>query len=245
MNYNVFINNKYTKWYFSIIETAKMRKTLPRHLVERHHILPKSIFPQYQNFVLYPENGVYLTFREHYICHWLLTKMVNEEHLYKMSNALLRMTKKTNNRYRPKSIIYSNTRSKIRQSISGKNSPHFGVPKNYPNGNKGVPMKEETKEKLRMANLGKKASIETKNKMSNSHKGAKNPKFNGFYHTPWGTFESANLASSNTVSSWMIKTWCSNPTTVISDHHVAKCKFLSTELVGLTFKDLGFFKSNI
>jgi len=104
-------------------------------------------------------------------------------------------------------------------------------------------MKEETKEKLRQINIGKKHSDETKNRMSNSLKGIKNPKFNGYYCTPWEKFTTASNASTNQVSDFMIKTWCNNPDKKVSYHHVAKSIFLSKNDIGRTFKELGFFKT--
>lgn len=39
---------------------------------ERHHIKPRSLFPELAKS---KDNIVKLTYREHYICHWLLTKI--------------------------------------------------------------------------------------------------------------------------------------------------------------------------
>lgn len=241
MDYTFFINNKYTRWYISIVEKAKHRK-LPKSETELHHILPKSIFPEYKNLKSYPENGVRLTFREHYICHWLLTKMVTDKHLYTMSAALSRMTKGSKNRYRPKSIIYENTKQKVRKNISGKNSPLYGIPKTYPIWNKGKQMKEETKQKIREYNLGKKHTLETKRKMSESRLGCNNPRFTGFYVTPWGKFSTIQDAVTEKVTPHMIKTWCKYPTTTITINHVRKSLFLNDNHIGKTFADLGFGK---
>ncbi|MFV3255094.1 hypothetical protein ACNI5P_28850, partial [Klebsiella pneumoniae] len=43
---------------------------------ERHHILPKSIFPEYNDARTYPLNIINLTPREHYIAHWILSKAI-------------------------------------------------------------------------------------------------------------------------------------------------------------------------
>ena len=66
----MFKQNKYTKWYFSIILNAQNRKT-PIEYIEKHHIIPKSMGGSNDS-----ENIVKLTAREHFICHHLLTKMV-------------------------------------------------------------------------------------------------------------------------------------------------------------------------
>jgi len=70
MNSPLFINNKYTKWYNNIIEAAKSRPK-PDCYTGKHHIIPKSFGGSNK-----PKNLVVLTAREHFICHWLLTKMV-------------------------------------------------------------------------------------------------------------------------------------------------------------------------
>lgn len=70
------LTNKYSEWYYKIIDRAKGR-TLDGY-VEHHHIIPRCIGGSDD-----PENIVRLTAREHYICHWLLTKMAstkNEHH---------------------------------------------------------------------------------------------------------------------------------------------------------------------
>lgn len=60
--------NKYEKWYSGIIENARNRKT--DEYTEIHHILPRSLGGNND-----PTNLVDLTAREHFMCHWLLTKM--------------------------------------------------------------------------------------------------------------------------------------------------------------------------
>ena len=62
----VFLENKYTKWYFNIIRNANPTTSY----VEKHHIIPKCIGGSDHR-----ENIVSLTAREHFVCHLLLTKM--------------------------------------------------------------------------------------------------------------------------------------------------------------------------
>ena len=63
-----FLKNKYTKYYFLIINNSKNR---PKQYSEKHHIIPRSFGGTDD-----PENLVDLTPREHFICHMLLIKMV-------------------------------------------------------------------------------------------------------------------------------------------------------------------------
>jgi hypothetical protein len=68
----MYLQNKYTRWYYKIISAAKSRHTTG--YTENHHIVPKSLGGPDSN-----ENLVSLTAREHFICHWLLTKMVEDK----------------------------------------------------------------------------------------------------------------------------------------------------------------------
>lgn len=73
MNYGLdiidgkFINNKYYLKYQKITKAAKLRLSIKHG--EKHHILPKSMGGSDEE-----TNLVMLTYREHYICHWLLPK---------------------------------------------------------------------------------------------------------------------------------------------------------------------------
>jgi len=87
-----FIDNKYTKLYFSIINNAQNRANNRKaakkiiQYVEGHHIFPISIIKN--------NEIVYLSVKEHFICHWLLTKMVAGQDLYKMYHAMTFFTKR-------------------------------------------------------------------------------------------------------------------------------------------------------
>lgn len=79
----MFLENKYTKWYYNIIESAK--KSI-RNDGEFHHIVPRSLGGDDS-----PNNLIRLSLREHYVCHLLLTKMLIGEAKHKMLYALHRM----------------------------------------------------------------------------------------------------------------------------------------------------------
>jgi len=84
------LTNKYSKIYFAITSNAKNR--IPEGYTEHHHIIPESLGGPTTD-----ENMVYLTAREHFICHWLLVKMTEGKEKGKMLNALQGM--KAENRY--------------------------------------------------------------------------------------------------------------------------------------------------
>lgn len=84
MGEKLFLNNKYTKWYYEIInKSANM-------IGENHHIIPKSIGGTNDK-----ENLIKLSFREHFICHWLLIKMTKGTNKSKMCFAFFCMSRKS------------------------------------------------------------------------------------------------------------------------------------------------------
>jgi hypothetical protein len=95
----MFTDNKYTRWYYRIIDRSKTRKV--EVYVERHHIVPKSLGGTNKK-----DNLVSLTAREHFVCHLLLTKMTIGDAKKKMSRAFWLMAKGTGKRYRPCSKLY-------------------------------------------------------------------------------------------------------------------------------------------
>ena len=85
----IFIDNKYTKWYYAIVQNANLR-VLPEDIyVEKHHIIPCSLDGDNSK-----ENLVKLTAREHFVCHLLLTKMVTGPARFKMLSAVTRFQQK-------------------------------------------------------------------------------------------------------------------------------------------------------
>ena len=61
----IFIDNKYTRIYFNIVNNAKSRTNYTGY-VEKHHIIPKSLGGTNKK-----SNLVELTAKEHYLCHRL------------------------------------------------------------------------------------------------------------------------------------------------------------------------------
>lgn len=74
---------KYKKWHDQIISRAQKRKQLGCYR-ERHHILPRSFGGGDQ-----ASNLVDLTFREHFLVHWLLTKICAGGERRRMQMAML------------------------------------------------------------------------------------------------------------------------------------------------------------
>ena len=88
----MFKDNKYTKWYESIISKAKEQVNYRLEgRFEKHHIIPRSLGGGNES-----SNLVKLTPREHFICHLLLMKMLDGSNLFKMVAAFNLMVKNTN-----------------------------------------------------------------------------------------------------------------------------------------------------
>ena len=130
----IYQENKYSKWYFLITSNASQRTLAEIKNTEVHHIVPRSLGGNNSK-----QNLVRLTFREHYLCNLLLTKMVVGEGKYKMAWALMLLSskrKKTNSRQfekarrilsetatgRPKTAEW---RKKMSERVSGPGNPNY------------------------------------------------------------------------------------------------------------------------
>jgi len=182
----IFINNKYTRVYYSIISRAKSRSS--SGYTETHHIIPRSLGGTDSK-----DNLVKLTAREHYICHLLLPKMLEGENKYKMLCAILRMAHSNQKqRITIPSRIYEKVKiekAKLHSELfSDKNNPFYGKKHSEETKQKlreararqvdrqGDTMSEEARKKLSQAAKGRIFSDEHKNKISSSLKETyKNP----------------------------------------------------------------------
>jgi len=175
--------NKYEKWYYNITERGKHR-TLTEY-VERHHIVPHSLGGSDD-----ASNLVSLTAREHFICHWLLTKMHIGESRSKMINALYMMQGNSTyqKRYESKitSRIYKNLREEYAAYISKLNTGRIQPPDEKAKqiaamtGRKREPFSDEWRAKLSAAKSGENNnrygvvfSEETRKKIGSAAKGRK------------------------------------------------------------------------
>ena len=140
----MYLHNKYTTWYLSIISKASKR-TLVEEYTENHHIIPKSLGGSND-----PSNLVKLTAREHFVCHMLLTKMVEGNAKQKMIYAWWAMANQKRpdqHRYKVSSRIYKI----IKESAA--------------NNHKLFKHTEKSKQKIGSIHKGKKISDITRQKM--------------------------------------------------------------------------------
>ena len=142
--------NKYTTWYTAITDRARTRKL--EGYTERHHVIPKSL-----NGTDDKTNLVDLTAREHFICHWLLTKMYTGEAKSKMIYALNGMKRNGKFTQRYETLVTSRVYENLKKEFS---IVHSATMKGRDPWNRGIPITEEQREKNRIAATGKKRSAE-------------------------------------------------------------------------------------
>ncbi len=111
----------YRHIYMLIIEHAKSQNRVKGdgNYYERHHILPKSLFP---NWVKRKSNIVLLTAREHFFCHQLLTKIYPGS---KMAFALHAFISRPNANYKITSKDYERIKKDFIERLK-ENKPNLG-----------------------------------------------------------------------------------------------------------------------
>lgn len=142
----IFINNKYTRTYYMIIERAKSRDI--SGYTERHHIIPKSLGGTNDL-----DNLVHLTAKEHYICHMLLLRMTEGEARTKMRYAVYRFAHRNPNQ-KERIKITGRRYQYLREQLSLAN-------KERPGPNKGKVMSDEQKAKISKKLKGRKLQPRT------------------------------------------------------------------------------------
>jgi hypothetical protein len=109
----MFLDNKYTKVYYKLIERSKNR--VISGYKEKHHIIPRSLGGGNDK-----ENLTPLTAREHYIAHVLLVKMTTGSDRHKMLFAFSAMDNFVSaNRYNSK--LYENLRKECVVTMGNRN----------------------------------------------------------------------------------------------------------------------------
>lgn len=152
--YHLYNENKYTRWYDSIVYNAQcaMRSRKDGVYYENHHIHPNCFGGTKKR-----RNMVLLTAREHFLCHWLLTKMMADDvGTRKMMKAMKSFTRASKNQQR--GIIMQSVRYRIAREIANKSF-------------RGVPRSPEVRAKISAATKGRPHSAEHNRKMGLAHAG--------------------------------------------------------------------------
>lgn len=96
---HIFLENKYTKWYYAIVQQAQTRTIQIKG--EKHHIIPESFYLNRKRKGSAgwlegdpddPSNLVTLTEHEHFVCHLLLPKMTTGPAKHKSLRAIMGMS---------------------------------------------------------------------------------------------------------------------------------------------------------
>jgi hypothetical protein len=181
------IMNKYEKWYNQI--TARGQTRITNQRTESHHIIPKCLGGSDDT-----SNLTNVTLREHFICHWLLTKIHQGKHRHQMLKALWMMRAENQNQTRYNSKITSRVYAKLKeeysvlqsQRVSGENNPMWGKTQSekaralISQKNTGKKLTEEQIAKQIAAQTGRKRKLfsqEWLDNMSKSKQGENNPNF--------------------------------------------------------------------
>jgi hypothetical protein len=254
--YPKFLYNKYYVWYMNIVNTAKNRKPLDSNC-EKHHIIPKSLGGDNSK-----ENLVNLSFKEHVLCHHLLTKFTEGSDHCKMLNAYSFFLGKNKYNNRPNLTLRQAALARKFNSLAkqGENNPMFGVSP----WNKGISpeshvleamkrgaadwraaggINDEYKNKISQSLLGVPKSKEHNANMTLAKKGVRSHHFSGYYHTPFGKL-SASTEIEDVIPNQLVRRWCKNPDKIIHISSFSQNTFLQslgTSIVGKTFRDIGFW----
>lgn len=145
----MFLENKYTKWYYNIIYNTKSSNN---SYGEFHHIIPRSLGGGNEL-----TNIKKLTAREHFVCHWLLIKMLEGPNKEKMIYALRLMCKRKLHNEKVTSRVYENTKQLHAEAMSKRH--------------KGKTLNQKQKDALTTANVGRKWTEAQHKTMSEKLKG--------------------------------------------------------------------------
>lgn len=152
----------YSKIYSDLIESAKLRLDIPllNGYLEKHHIVPRSMGGSNDK-----DNIVSLTAREHFIAHWLLWRIHRNS---EMACAFILMSANGSGKRYYNSRGFEAARKAMSEARKGKILSNETKEKlrNINLGKRYLPRSEETRKKISEARKGKTLSKETRKKLS-------------------------------------------------------------------------------
>ena len=251
----MFCYNKYFYIYTSIITNSKSKsRSKSNGYYERHHINPKCMGGGDTS-----TNLVLLTAREHYICHHLLTKFTNNDKIHYAFWAMCNQSSSTQCRdYIITSRIYENAKLKFSQIQSNRlrgvkpkytmTDEHRVQLKNRMKANNPSHLshvRESSSKRMteRMKINNPMNNKKSRDKVSKSKIGSKNPMFIGYYVTPWGIHESSTSASHAApikINATTIASYCKKSGERITKIVAMRSPIFSLDDIGKTYADMGF-----
>ncbi|QIG70695.1 putative homing endonuclease protein [Rhizobium phage RHph_I1_18] len=172
--------------------------------LEQHHILPKSVFPQYSILKWFPQNSAFLTPRQHYVAHRILLHVfISMRDKGMMAKAYLMFSDTNSKDYEKAKVL-------VRQKMLTNNPMHNELSRNkssetHKNMWTDDMRSERSRQRMGVGNV----SVEGKRRLSDRWKGTKRPKCGdhvdnhrqsisrGTWITPWGSFLSPQQASNH------------------------------------------------
>jgi hypothetical protein len=165
----------YLKIYKALMNKSKGRELVEGEYYETHHMKPKSLGGTDDK-----TNLVKLTYREHFISHWLLHRIFPENKELAASFHIMafgkswRSSRSKRSSYVPSSRTLEEAR--LAKVFSRRGTKHSEETLEKMRGKRGPiqtqrkPISEKTKEKMRLAKLGKKRSADAIAAISNGKK---------------------------------------------------------------------------
>ncbi|AUR82997.1 coil containing protein [Vibrio phage 1.031.O._10N.261.46.F8] len=191
-----------SRHYMELITSRRDNPTEPkRGLGAWHHILPRSLFPEYDDWECCKWNWVYLTHKEHFVAHHLLYEIYDRKG--SMAQAFHRMIYGSTTRGTKYNIAQiknwrvtrpgpksDNWRASRSRTVAGEGNPNFGLSMSQEQKDKishtlkgkmagelhpmyGKSHSEETKQKISAAISGRVLSDVTRQRMSVARRGEK------------------------------------------------------------------------
>ena len=138
--------------YIKFIDYCKSCDINIDEYTENHHILPKSIFPNFSKFTDYPWNKITLTARQHFIAHYMLAKLYGGKMWYAY-NMMINCDEFGKRVYTIGSVFYEKARIsyslEVSKQSSGENNYWYGKDRSGElNPMFGREQTEETKAKI-------------------------------------------------------------------------------------------------
>ena len=213
-NCKVEINHHHLNRYLRFIQHCDS----VRHdrYTENHHILPKSVFPAFKRFADFPWNCVKLSGREHFIAHWMLSRVFQDTRLKaKMLKAFFRMSVTSSCHKGGRTVsskLYQRAKEANSEAMKANNPMHDPVVLakmkvklcEFRNSPEGLALRQRLSESRRGVDT---VSKEGKQRLSELWLGVPRPKRPGqieksvkssscaIYHTPFGDFHSPTIAA--------------------------------------------------
>jgi AraC-like DNA-binding protein len=118
----MFLDNKYTKVYYNIINNAVKRGYIKERfdMNQTHHIIPRCMGGTDDS-----DNLVVLTYKEHRLCHRLLIKMTLGEYKHKMMYAYLLFNKSYDTSGMPSPQMYCTAESYVKMAKTRKDKGSY------------------------------------------------------------------------------------------------------------------------